>query len=405
MFVNRSLEKQIEKQIKLNKIIAIVGPRQVGKTTLLKNIYDKLKGKKKFITFDNQKDLLLFEEDIDTFIEKYVKEVDFLFIDEIQYSKDSGKKLKYVYDNFKTQLFITGSSAPELSFQSLKYLVGRIIINELHGFSFEEHILASKPEYLDIYSKAKYKKQTIQEFNKLLIEHLTYGSYPEIVLEKDVENKKLLLKNIQNTYLLKEIKDLLGIKNQLLIQKFMKFLAVQSSNLLVKENVRSEIGISERETNEFLSILEKTFLCKQVQPFYKNKKKELVKTPKLYFYDMGLRNSVIDNFSSTEQGVIYENFVFQELIKENINPKFWRAKSKAEVDFIIEKEGKLLAIEVKSKKEPGIGKSGYSFIEKYSPDYFFILSPEKEEYLSVSQTKVCFLPFVKFIPYLKDIIN
>ena len=139
MYIERVLENKIKKYLKRKEIIAVIGARQCGKTTLMKHIFSSLKNSK-FISFDDQKILQMFEQDIDFFIKSYVKGVDFLFIDEFQYSKEGGKKLKYIYDSHNTKIIISGSSAAELSIHSLKYLVGRIFIFTLFPLSFNEFL-------------------------------------------------------------------------------------------------------------------------------------------------------------------------------------------------------------------------------------------------------------------------
>ena len=154
LYIKRDIEDEINKYLNAREILTVVGSRQCGKTTLIDDILGNLekKGKKiSRVSFDNIKELQLFENDIDSFTGLYVKGYDFLFIDEVQYSKDSGKKLKYIYDNFKIKIFISGSSAAELSIQSLKYLVGRIFVFTLYPFSFKEFLRAKNQKLVPIY--------------------------------------------------------------------------------------------------------------------------------------------------------------------------------------------------------------------------------------------------------------
>ena len=402
MYIERKLENQIKEQLKLNKIIAVIGPRQVGKTTLTKKIFSDFKGTKKFITFDDVKELELFEKDLDSFIQKNVEKYDLLLIDEIQYSKDSGKKLKFIYDNFKTKIIITGSSSPEITLQSSKYLVGRIIVNNLFSFSFEETILAKKKEYYEIYKKNNYKLPVIRELNKLLEEHIIFGGYPEIVLQEEEKNKKLLLNNLINTFINREVKDILQIENSITLNNLLKLLSHQTTNLVVESSVGAEASITNYQLKNFLKVLQLTYTINLLKPFFNNKRKELTKTPKVYFYDTGFRNAVIKDFSLQNKGALYENFVFLELIKAGFEPKFWRTKSKAEVDFVIEHENNLIAIEVKAKKDPLIGKSFFSFLEKYKPKMAIIVSMQKEETRKTPDGIIYFVPFVKLTSFLEN---
>ena len=139
MYIRRQLEEKINKYLHTREIVAVIGPRQSGKTTLLKHIYNNLKNAI-FLDFEDRDILELFNEDIKSFIELYVKKYDYTFIDEFQYAKAGGEKLKYIYDNYKTKIIISGSSASELTIQSVKYLVGRIFIFNLYPCSFEEFL-------------------------------------------------------------------------------------------------------------------------------------------------------------------------------------------------------------------------------------------------------------------------
>src|SRR3989338_1648117 len=139
MYIKRFLEGEISKYINKREIIAVIGPRQSGKTTLLRHFYDNCKNAI-FLDFEDRQTLELFSEDINSFIELYVKKHDYVFIDEFQYAKEGGKSLKYIYDSCKAKIIISGSSYSELSIQSIKFLVGRIFVFILYPLSFEEYL-------------------------------------------------------------------------------------------------------------------------------------------------------------------------------------------------------------------------------------------------------------------------
>ena len=402
-YIERDLEIEIGKYLKSKEIIAVVGTRQCGKTTMINKLLDKEeeKGRKiKRISFDNLKEKRLFENDIESFIDLNVKNFDILFIDEVHYSKDSGKKLKYIYDNFKIKIFISGSSTAEISIHSLKYLVGRIFTFTLYPFSFKEFLKAKNPQLINIYDKGKYKKEIIETLNKYLKEFILYGGYPRAVLSEKTEEKVKVLENIFNTYLLKEIKEILDLSSNNQLISLIKALSLQMGNIINYNELSSLTGFSHRELKKYLNILEETYICGLVRPFFTNKRTELVKSPKVYFLDTGFRNISIDNFTSerADKGSLYENFIFSELIKNNLTPKYWNSKSAAEVDFIIEKQNKPIPIEIKSLvREEKITKSFDSFITKYKPKTAYFLSHDFESSKTYNNCKVNFLPFVKFI--------
>ncbi|MCK4670562.1 MAG: ATP-binding protein [Nanoarchaeota archaeon] len=399
VYIKRDIEEEISKYFKAKEIIAVIGARQCGKTTLVNNFLNLLgkKGKKiNRISFDDVKLLQLFEGDIDSFADLHLKGYDILFIDEVQYSKDSGKKLKYLYDNFDTKIFISGSSAAELSIQSLKYLTGRIFIFPLSPFSFKEFLKARNQKLVPLYENGNYGKEIVSELNKHLREFILYGGYPRVALAKTTDEKKKILESIYNTYLLKEIREILDLSEDYRLVKLMKALSLQIGNIINYNELSTITSFSYNDLMKYLNILEKTFICNLVKPYYTNKRTEMVKSPKIYFYDLGFRNICIDNFSSerADFGNIYENFIYTELIKHNIFPNYWRTKSGAEVDFIIEKNNKLIPVEVKSLlKEAKLTRSFSSFLKKYSPKKGYVVSLDFEGKRGI----VAFLPLVKLV--------
>lgn len=402
VYIERDLEKEILGYIKAKEIIAVVGTRQCGKTTLVNEILRDLKKQNKKInsvSFDNQKILELFENDLDSFIQLHVKGYDILFIDEVHYSKDSGRKLKYIYDNFRIKMFISGSSAAEISIHSLKYLVGRIFVFNLYPFSFREFLKAKNLKLVEIYDSRKYKEGIVEELNKHLREFILYGGYPRVALARSEKEKEKILESIFNTYLLKEIREILDLSEDYHLINLLKALSLQAGNIINFNELSQLTGYSYFDLKKYLNILEKTYICSLTKPFFRNKRTELVKNPKIYFFDTGFRNICIDNFNKerSDMGSLYENFIFSELIKKNKNPKFWNTKSNAEVDFVLEKQTKLIPIEIKANiKEAKITKSFNSFMKKYKPAKGYFLSLSFEGTKKTGNCKISFLPFVKF---------
>ena len=158
MFIERTLIGKINRFLDTREIIAIVGPRQCGKTTLMRHIFSRLENAL-FIDFEKRENLELFENDIESFIKLYVKNYQYLFIDEFQYAKDGGKKLKYIYDSQNIKIYLSGSSSSELSIESIRFLVGRIFIFHLYPFSFQEFLSYKNEQLLnEIYFNNKHSK-------------------------------------------------------------------------------------------------------------------------------------------------------------------------------------------------------------------------------------------------------
>ena len=396
MYVKRCLEDKIRKYLKDKEIIAIIGSRQCGKTTLMKEIYRNLKNAK-FLSFEDRDILELFNNHIKEFIEKYVKETDYLFIDEFQYAKNGGKQLKFIYDSENIKILISGSSAVELSIHSIKYLVGRIYVFTLNPFSFEEFLKYKDEKLYHLYEKPQISKVSIKLINKYYGEYLIYGGYPRVVLENDFEKKKEILKNIYNTYLLKEIKEILQISDDQKINTIIKALALQTGNVINFNELSSFTNIEFHQLKKYIEILKKTFVGFLIKPYFTNKRKELVKTPKFYFLDLGFRNIAINNFleinSRTDIGALNENFVASEMIKKDIELKFWRTKAGAEVDFILELEAQLIPIEVKTNlKEENVTRSFRNFIEVYKSKQGFILSLDFIGEKKINGSNIIFSP-------------
>lgn len=385
IYIKRDLERLVFDYLDKPEIIAILGPRQSGKTTLMKHIFETLDSVE-FISFEDRKTLELFVEDEKSFAELYVKNNRYLFIDEFQYSKEGGKKLKYIYDQFPdTKLIISGSSAPGLTIYGIKYLVGRIFVFNLYPLSFEEFLRYRNETLFDTYLEKTgeiksylsnngkmpdISRPLIEMLNEVYNEYLVYGGYPRVAISKTDDEKKLVLKNIYSTYFLREIKDLLSLTTDFNLSKLIKALSLQIGNLVSYNSLGEVSGFDYKSLLLHLNILEKTFICKRTAPYFTNKRTEIIKVPKVYFFDNGFRNIVIDDFRpySVRQdiGHLNENFIFTQLTYAGMDVKFWRSKSKAEVDFVIETEGQLIAIESKSSFR-GLRKSLANFREKYKP--------------------------------------
>lgn len=392
MYINRFLEEDIGKCLKKREIIAVIGPRQSGKTTLLRHFYENCKNAV-FLDFEDRQTLELFGEDINSFIELYVKKHDYVFIDEFQYAKEGGKNLKYIYDNCKAKIIISGSSASELSIQSIKFLVGRIFVFTLYPFSFEEFLNYKNKDLCDILRKGKLTRPIIGKIMPYFSEFCIYGGYPRVVLSEDRSEKEIVLRNIYNTYFLKEIKEILNLPEDYKLSKLIHALSLQIGNIVSYKELSDITGFNHKDLLKYINVIEKTFVITKSLPFHTNKRTELVKSPKAFFLDSGFRNAVIKNFQPIEnrpdKGSLYENFVASELLKGCIEFKYWRTKSMAEVDFVIEKNNNIIPIEIKSNlARPNFTKSFLSFLEKYKPKKSFILS----EKLFAEKNKTKFRP-------------
>ncbi len=350
------------------------------------------------IDFEDRDELNLFVHDIKAFAALHVQGQEYVFIDEFQYAPDGGKNLKYIYDNYPAKLFITGSSATELSVQSIQYLVGRIFIFNLYPFSFKEYLNFIEPKLSQLLTEiSRLSPEVIKRINRYYFDFLIYGGYPRVLLSSSNKEKELVIKNIYNTYLLREINQILNYRDEFKLTRLINALALQIGSSVNYNELSSVTGFTYKELLEAFDILEKTFVIARCPPFFKNKRLELVKSPKFYFIDTGFRNMALKNFSPlptrTDLGALNENFIATELVKKGYPIRYWRTKSKAEVDFIIEKQGGVIPIEVKTTlNRPSISRSFRSFLEKYSPTKGFIASNQLSDEIRIDGIAVYIVP-------------
>lgn len=362
-YIPRRLERSIQQFLDAPEIIAVLGARQCGKTTMIKHLIAKLPNAVA-LSFEDQKTLAIFENAPDDFISAYIKGNRYLFIDEFQYARHGGKILKYIYDKEKIKLIISGSSALEITVRAVKYLVGRIVVFELFPFDFEEWMTAkdqSMLKVLELYKKQKKIRKSTpsislpvhEKFIGFYEEYVRFGGYPRVVIEESFEKKERLLQSIYNTYFLREVRDILGLIEDYKLQMLLKALSLQVGNLIEYEELGRLSGFSFPTLKKILNFLEKTYVCRFIRPFYKNKRTEIVKNPKVYFFDTGLRNSTIGDFRKfsdrPDAGALLENGLAMEMLKNGYDLHFWRDKKQHELDFIINRGNQdIIALESKS---------------------------------------------------------
>lgn len=391
------------------EISLLVGPRQSGKTTLMFLLKKHLeeKGEKcVYLNLDIESDKKYFESQ-EALLSKIALEVGkgkaFIFLDEIQRKEDAGLFIKGIYDMALPYKFIiTGSGSVELKEKIHESLAGRKRLFELSTLSFNEFV-NYKTEY-------KYEDK-IEEFFKVehektfqfLLEYMNFGGYPRLVLENMEVEKMKIISELYQSYVEKDIAFLLNVQKTEDFTRLVKILASQVGKLLNVSELSSTLGLSVATVRNYLWYLEKTYITYKTTPFFKNIRKEITKSPIIYFSDLGLRNYANGTYGSlsnpSDMGFLFQNFIANklnmELRSKSQNVHFWRTKDKAEVDFVITSGNKVLPIEVKFKnlKTPEVSRSLHSFISKYTPEEVIIVHLGEESVSSVSGTKVRLLPF------------
>jgi len=394
MYVQRDLETKIRQYLSAPEIIAVVGARQAGKTTLLKHLQADIPDSS-FLTFEDIEIRELFDLDTKSFVELYIKPARVIFIDEFQHSRKGGQGLKFIYDTVPgRKLIISGSSSLDLTIKAVKHLAGRILSFTLYPFSFRE-VLRSKDERLSgLFEKTlefgPIEPPLLQRLQKYYQEFVVYGGYPRVATAQNDEEKRDILRNIFQIYLLRDVRDILGLVDDYKMLSLVKALALQAGQTISYGELANLTQESTPAVKRQLNFLEKTYIASFPRPYFRNKRTELVKNPKAYFLDTGLRNAVIKDFRPVndrqDKGALYENSVFSEQLKKERQVKYWRTKSKAEVDFVVDDR---IPLEVKSGlSKPIVGKSLHSFMAKYQPDRAFILNESLFEDLRVGQCAV-----------------
>jgi len=346
-YFGREILADILGNLENDKIIGLVGSRQVGKSSLLYMVIDdliKAETEKTSIFYFNLDDMKLRElfssiPDFIQFLGK-TKQRKYVFVDEVQRLEFPGLFLKEVHDlRLNIKFVYSGSSQLEMKSKMREHLVGRARQFTIHRLSLDE----------------TFEFQTPTTRKESLFHNLIYGSYPEVVANRNTKEKKLLLKDIYQSYLEKDIVDYLQIRNVDAYNKLLVLLAGQVGHLLSIQDFSRELRISRKEVETYVRMLEDTFMIKLVYPFHKNYKKEITKTPKIYFLDIGMRNFLLNRLNEDllkdDWGRLFENFcLLQYLAKDSLGIQrvnYWRTTNQTEIDFVVENESVFEAIEVK----------------------------------------------------------
>jgi predicted AAA+ superfamily ATPase len=415
----RDIEADMLKWMGRREAYAIKGPRQSGKTTLLRRLEGTLKEKGEntvFLNFEDPDVLEAFERDAKEYVKSFmVKGGRHLFLmDEYHYVKEPGKRLKLLYDTFENAKFIvTGSSSLELGGAMAKFLVGRVFFFELFPFSFHEFLAAKDLRLAKIYEERSGSVKAFlrggdveirediyhKEFARLFEEYVIFGGYPAAI-KADPETKRMILKNICDTYVSKDVVEFLKVTDALKYRHVVRTLALLIGNMINYGEVCSATQTYYKELKRMISILSETYIINLVQPFYTNPVTELKKVPKVYFFDLGLRNYIAGNFSPLEMrgdaGALVENLAFLSL--KNALPdasiNYWRTIAKAEVDFVLRTEGEVIPVEVKyrSLERPKVTRGFRSFIESYGTKRALVVTKDFLGKAEVGGATVLFAP-------------
>lgn len=333
---------KLENHIKQNKVLIIFGPRQVGKTTLLKDYLATSNLKYKLDSGDNIATRQILGSQDFTTLKEYAQGYNILAIDEAQKIPNIGTGLKILIDQIpQISIIATGSSSFELAGQIGEPLTGRKNTITLYPMS--------QLELSEIYNPSELRTQ--------LDERLIFGNYPEIITSKTKQEKMRLLEELVHSYLLKDILELERVKSSKILLDLLRLLAFQVGNEVSLSEIAQKLGIDYKTVGRYLDLFEKAFVICNVRGYSKNLRNEISRKSKYYFFDNGILNAIISNFNSinlrNDQGGLWENFIFMERLKKRAykeifaNQYFWRTHTQKEVDLVEEREGKLFGYEFK----------------------------------------------------------
>ena len=361
MYIKRTIEKAIKRAGNFFPVVFLSGPRQVGKTTVLENCEAK---KRNYVSLDTLEERELAKQDPRRFLDRYEAP---LLIDEIQYAPELLPYIKVIVDREKkkSMYWITGSQQFNLMANVTESLAGRVGILHLQGFSqAEENNVPDSDPFIPTKAYLQ-KKEKLNNSVKGIFHRIWKGSYPALYNNNDTD-WQLFYDSYVQTYIERDVKQIIKVSNELLFLNFIRALAARTSQLLNYANIASEVGINETTVKSWLSILQTSGLIYLLQPYSNNLTKRVIKTPKLYFLDTGLV-CFLTKWNTAEtlergafSGAILETYTVSEILKSywhnGKSPAiyFFRDKDMREIDIVLEENGKLYPMEVKQKSNPGM---------------------------------------------------
>lgn len=361
--------KNLDMFLEANKVLALYGPRRVGKTTVLNNYLSRCGLKYKLDSGDNIRVQGILSSQNFRLLQEYASGYELIAIDEAQRIPHIGQGLKILVDQMKgIKIIATGSSSFELSGQIGEPLTGRKTTLILYPFA--------QLELNSLFNRHELKER--------LHEWLVFGGYPEVLTAQNKTEKMKILDELVHSYLLKDILELERVKGAKILLDLLRLIAFQVGSEVSLSEIATRIGIDTKTVGRYVDLFEKSFVLYNLRGFSRNLQKEVTKKSKYYFYDNGIRNAVISNFNDLtmrdDVGALWENFLVVERLKKSsyqdifANRFFWRTWDQHEVDFVEEREGKLFGYEFKWGVAP-VGKNRV-WLQTYPEATFEVITQE-----------------------------
>ncbi len=371
MLIKRKILDEIRDYLNRKEALVILGARQVGKTSLIRLIMEEIKEKHPVYYFDLEElsHLRLLNAGVKDFL-AYLDalglrkgERAFVFIDEFHYMENPTNFIKLMVDHYsdKVKLVITGSSSLDIKKKFRESLVGRKLVFNLYPLDFKEFLIFKGEKRLSELlpshpfrrMKGDQSRFFIESYQRYTKEFLLTGGYPAVALEKTIKKRIKLISEIVQGYVYKDVRILFSLESPGNFDRVVKFLAVWMGNLLNITEIGRSVYLSRDKVEKYIDMLKATFILEFIYPYSTRHRNEVVKTPKVYFTDNGLRNFLIEDFSPVDtrgdKGELLENAVFTGLLKHKSlldSIYFWRTQAKTEIDFVLKKREALYPIEV-----------------------------------------------------------
>src|SRR3989338_7091130 len=386
--INRNILNKLQQELTRPEILILLGPRQVGKTTLLKMLQNYAQGEghpTAFFDLEQPGILVDFNRPDKEIIQKIVGSGKIIFIDEFQYVANISKIFKAIFDSGKKiKIICSGSSSLEIHKHLKESLSGRRFLYRIYPLTYGE-------------LKAGMKDYPLEDY-------LRFGGMPGLTQTDSAERKQQILNELLGSYILKDVKSLLKEENIRAFNHLFYLLAENQGSTISVNSLADEVGMSSKAINHYLDILEQTYVNYRIYSYSKNLGNELKKSCKTYLYDLGMRNVLLKDFSGPDRkdyGVILESFVFlrlQTMLQSNIEIKFWRTKDGGEVDFIVLKDRKAIPIEVKATVERSEIPAGLKrFLHRYpATPSAYVINALLNDQINFNKCHIHYLTFDRF---------
>ncbi|MBF0595347.1 MAG: ATP-binding protein [Candidatus Omnitrophica bacterium] len=411
----RNISQKIEKDFGRKETRVVVGPRQVGKTTILRGIAKHCEAQKiphVYFNLEVPGHAEHFARPMKAVLEDLTAKGQVVFIDEFHYLPNATKLFKAIFDEYpQVRVYASGSSAIEMHKHLKESLAGRRLLYRVFPLSFEEWLPSRSRVTLPDSLKTAVSGRTHQALRGLLNDFVIFGGMPGLIHEKTADDRKRLLLDLVETYMQKDIKALLREEDILSFNRLLSLLAAQEGGILSEMGLSQTLNYSLRQVRKDIAILQQMFLLTVLKPFFNNRGRELKQTNKTYYFDTGIRNAVLRDFRALDdrddKGELLEAFVLTE-IQKNLGVGqdiyYWRTRRKEEVDFILLQDRKPIPIEVKSRLTDTTVPAGLkAFFQQYSTCRLaVVLNNDIFRQIDFNGRKVVFAPhyYARLMPML-----